>query len=95
MPGYQTENREFDVGNDPLELPLILLRGQTGTLMLSSVPAGAAVLVNGKRVEKVTPTALQLAPGSYKISVEKDGRQSSGMVDIHNGDTKVLRITLP
>jgi len=94
MPGYQSENREFNVGNSPLELPLIVLRAETGMLMLSSVPPGAAVLVNGKRVEKVTPTALQLAPGSYKISVEKDGRQSSGTVDIHNGDTKVLRITL-
>jgi len=62
--------------------------------MLSSVPEGAAVTVNGKRISQVTNTQLQLAPGSYRIGVEKDGREGSGTVEIHNDEIRTLRITL-
>jgi serine/threonine protein kinase len=94
MPGYQVERRDFEVGHDPPELPAITLRVITGTLMLSSSPPGAAISVNGKRIEKVTNAMLQLAPGSYKITVEKDGKQGSDQVDIRNGEIKTLRILL-
>ena len=94
LPGYQVEHREFPVGRNPSELPAVILRAQTGMLALSSVPAGAVVLVNGRRIEQLTPAMLQLAPGSYRIAVEKDGRQGSAAIDIRTGDTKTLRITL-
>ena len=94
IPGYGVERREFAVGNSPLELPMVILRAQTGTLMLSSVPAGAAVLVNGNRTGKVTPAMLQLAPGNYRIAVQKDGHEGSASVDLRSGDTKTLRITM-
>jgi serine/threonine-protein kinase len=94
IPGYQVEHREFNVGTGPLELPAVILRAQTGTLMVSSSPAGAAVLVNGRKSEKITPASLQLAPGSYKITVEKDGQQSTSSVEIRTGDIKALKITL-
>jgi hypothetical protein len=94
MPGYQVERRELDVGREPLEIPAVILRAITGTLMLSSTPVGANILVNGKRIEKLTNAMLQLAPGSYKITVEKDGRQGSDVVDIRNGEIKTLRIVL-
>ncbi len=93
IPGYQVERREFDVPSGPTELTVIL-RAQTGTLMVSSSPAGAAVLVNGKKVDPVTPAALQLAPGSYQITVEKGGLQSTSSVEIRTGDIKALRVTL-
>jgi hypothetical protein len=84
--GYDTERRDVDVGGAAVELPAIVLRSVQGTLMLSSTPAGAAVLVNGKRQTQVTPTQIQLSPGSYSITVEwKDGKQATRTVQIKDG----------
>ncbi len=94
MQGYQVERREFEVGHEAPELPAVTLHEITGTLMLSSLPTGASILVNGKRIDKVTNAMLQLAPGSYKITVEKDGKQGSDQIDIRNGEIKTLRILL-
>jgi predicted Ser/Thr protein kinase len=94
MPGYQIERREVEVGRSGVEMPAIILRAQTGTLMISSTPIGATITINGKKNEKVTPAVIQLAAGNYKVTVEKDGRQSSGEVDLHNGETKSLRVVL-
>jgi len=94
MPGYQVEHRDVEVGAAPLELAPMILRAPYGTLMLSSVPEGATVTVNGKRIPQVTNTQLQLAPGSYRITVEKDGRQGTGTVDIRNDEIRTLRLIL-
>ncbi len=94
MPGYQVEQHDVEVGTGPLELAPMILRAPYGTLMLSSVPEGAAVTVNGKRIPQVTNTQLQLAPGAYRITVEKDGRQGTGTVDVHNDEIRTLRIIL-
>ena len=94
MPGYQVERHDVEVGTGPIELAPIILRAPFGTLMLSSVPEGAAVTVNGKRIPQVTNTQLQLAPGSYRIAVEKDGRQGTATVDIHNDEIRTLRLIL-
>jgi DNA-binding beta-propeller fold protein YncE len=85
MPGYQVERREITVGTVPMEPPAIILRPQAGTLMLTSTPAGAAVLVNGRRVDQVTPAQIALAPGVYTVTIEKNGRQSTQTVEIQNG----------
>jgi serine/threonine protein kinase len=85
LPGYQVERREFVIGTGPLELAAIVLRAPGGTLMLTSVPAGAAILVNGKTTGKVTPAEIPLASGSYRITVELDGRRVSQTVEVHGG----------
>jgi hypothetical protein len=94
LPGYQVEHRDVEVGTGPLELPPMILRAPYGTLMLSSQPEGATVTVNGKRLAQVTNTTLQLPAGTYRISVEKDGRQGSGTVEIHNDEIRTLRLIL-
>jgi hypothetical protein len=54
--------------------------------MLTSQPEGAAVLVNGKRYTDPTPAQINLAPGTYSITVEwKDGKQATRTVEIRNG----------
>jgi hypothetical protein len=84
--GYDVERREVDVTSSALELPAIVLRSVQGTLMLTSDPPGAAILVNGKRNAQVTPAQIQLAPGSYAITVEwKDGKQATRTVQIKDG----------
>jgi hypothetical protein len=82
-----------DVYSGPIELPAIILRAQSGTLMLTSSPAGANVLVNGKAINRVTPAEIPLSPGKYEITVEKDGRHATQMVEVRTAIT-YLRIPL-
>jgi serine/threonine-protein kinase len=84
--GYDIENRDVEVGSIPVELPAVVLRAVQGTLMLTSQPEGAVVLVNGKRYSQATPAQINLAPGTYSITVEwKDGKQATRTVEIRNG----------
>jgi serine/threonine protein kinase len=94
LPGYQLEHREVNVGAGPYEMPAVILHSQAGVLMLTSSPSGAAILVNGKAVSEVTPAKLSLAPGTYSITVEKNGLVSANTVEIKNGDTRLLKVTL-
>lgn len=85
-PGYDLERRDVEVGDSAVELPAVVLHQAQGTLMLTSDPIGAAVLVDGKRQPQVTPAQIQLAPGSYSITVEwKDGKQATRTVQIKDG----------
>jgi predicted Ser/Thr protein kinase len=93
MDGYHVESREVEVGSNPIELGAVVLRPLAGAIMLTSEPSGAAVLVNGKRIDKTTPAQIQLAPGTYKITVEKDGKQSSETVEVRGG-LRYLKIAL-
>jgi len=84
--GYDVERRDVRVDSSPVELPAVVMRSVEGTLMLTSDPPGAAVLVNGKKRPQVTPAQIQLTPGSYSITVEwKDGKQATRTVQIKDG----------
>ncbi len=85
LKGYQIEHREAFVGSSPMEMPAVVLRPLGGTLWLTSIPAGAAVLVDGKRISQTTPAQIPLPPGTYTITVEKDGKQATGTVEVHSG----------
>jgi hypothetical protein len=85
MVGFQIEHRYVVVGSGPLELPPVVLRASGGTLMLTSDPAGAAVLVDGIRNTQVTPLQVPLGLGIHTVTLEKDGRQITEKVEIHNG----------
>ncbi|HTX39563.1 MAG TPA: protein kinase [Bryobacteraceae bacterium] len=93
LSGYGMERRYFDVGTGPMEISAIVLHAQGGTLMLTSAPSGALILVNGKRLQQTTPAQLQLAPGNYSIEVEKEGKQTTRSVEIRNGVISYLKIT--
>ena len=85
LAGYDIEHREVDIGSGPYELPAVILRSPGGTLMLTSTPPGAAISVNGKKLPQTTPAQISLPPGTYSVTVEKDGRQVTKSVDVHNG----------
>jgi serine/threonine-protein kinase len=91
--GFQTEEREFEVGSGPVELPGIMLRAPGGSLMLSSTPSGGNILVNGKPTGRTTPAQINLAAGTYQITVEKDGRQSTQSIEIKTG-VAYMKITI-
>jgi serine/threonine-protein kinase len=83
--GYGLVRLDVPVGSSPVELPAIKMRALQGTLLLSSDPPGAAVLVDGKLYPKVTNTEIQLTPGKHSITVEwKNGKQTR-TVEIKEG----------
>jgi serine/threonine-protein kinase len=85
-PGFDVERREVEVGSGAVEVPAVVLRSRQGTLMLTSSPAGAYVMVDGKRQGQVTPAQIPLAPGSYSITVEwKDGKKATRTVQVKDG----------
>jgi len=92
--GYQRESREIRIIDSPYELPTVTLRTQSGTLMLTSTPAGAAIFVNDKPYPQVTPSQLSLPPGTYNVRVEKNGVQKSKAIEIQNGVTNFINIAL-
>jgi serine/threonine-protein kinase len=94
MPGYQIEHREVEVLSSPVEMLPVILRPLGGTLLLASVPAGAAISVNGRRLPQVTPAQIPLSPGTYTVTVEKDGKLANATVEIRNGVISHQRIVL-
>jgi serine/threonine protein kinase len=94
LPGYQFEHRQVDVGSSPMELPPVVLRAIGGTLLVTSEPKGASISVDGHKIEQVTPAQIPLAPGSHKITVDKDGKQSTQTVEVQNNKLNLLKIQL-
>ena len=82
------------VGSSPEDLPLVTLRRQGGTLMLASTPSGARISIDGRLRSETTPARLELAPGTYEVTVEKDGMRKTVRVEIRNGVTKYQPVQL-
>jgi hypothetical protein len=80
--GYLNEYREIHVGDTAQDVPLISLREASGTLMVTTVPPGASVRINGQLVQQVTPAAITLRPGTYSVTVEKGGRTQTERVEV-------------
>jgi hypothetical protein len=87
LSGYEIERHDFVLGNASLELPPVQLQVSRGTLMLTSLPSGAAIMINGKHTEYSTPAQIRLTPGVYTVTIEKDGRQASETIEITRGIT--------
>jgi serine/threonine protein kinase len=50
--------------------------GGTAHLEIKSDPKGAQILLNGAPLSKATPVEIQLEPGNYEITLQKDGYQT-------------------
>lgn len=88
LPGYVTELREVRVGETAVDVPPISMRQSMGTLMLTTQPPGASIIVNGDRIPQRTPAQLSLPPGGYIITVEKD--RDSKTEKVQMGDSMML-----
>jgi len=82
QPGYRSEYRDITVTDSQLDLPQIALQPVTGTLMVSSNPRGAHVLINGQRIADVTPTVVTLRPGLYTVTVESNGQEKTEKIQL-------------
>ncbi|MCL5743852.1 MAG: PEGA domain-containing protein, partial [Acidobacteria bacterium] len=57
-------------------------------------PPGAGILVDGRAWPRSTPAQLTLAPGTYNITVERNGQRVTEQVVIRDGMTSYLKIPL-
>jgi len=80
--GYENESREIHIGDTAIDVPPISLRQPRGTLMLTTTPPGASVLINGKLVPEITPAQITLPPGTYTITVEKGGKTQTQRIEL-------------
>ena len=92
--GYQRESREVHITDSPTEIPMVTLRAVAGMLMLTSVPDGATIFVDGKQFPKPTPAQITLAPGTHNVRVEKNGIGKSQSIEIQNGETIYRKLPL-
>ena len=90
LSGFHRVRKTFEVGSDPLDVPLEL-EAVVGTVLVSSSPAGADVFVDGKRMEQKTNASLRLPPGYHLIRVEMAGAGSGERsVLVNQGDFRTL-----
>ncbi len=63
--------------------------------MLSTVPPGATITVDGKPVEGETPKALKLPPGRHVITASKEGVGAAEQtIEITDDSLHSVRMTL-
>jgi hypothetical protein len=68
--------------------------GPVGVIFLSSSPARADILVDGKDTGKKTPAKLELPSGSHHIEMVKSGQRASVDQLVNEGKNKALHLTL-
>jgi serine/threonine-protein kinase len=73
--GYRSWQSRFELQTEePMQLPAIALEALESGFALDSVPSGAAVFVDNKRLEQATPVRVaDLTPGDHQIKLEADG----------------------
>ncbi len=87
LANYEKEIQRFRITDSRVDLPLVTLRPEGGTLLLSTVPAGANVFVDDQLKGSVTPAQILLPAGTHSIKVALNGMRKTVTVKITNGNT--------
>ena len=84
LDGYRAYPRVFNV---PEEKEIFLqLSKASGTLSVTSNPAGASIEINGQMQPKKTNAIFNLAPGTYKVKVTRNGSSLEFDVPLRDGE---------
>jgi len=84
LAGYRPYPRVFNVPQDS-DIFLQLSKA-SGTLSVTSNPAGATIEIDGQAQSKRTPAVFNFAPGNYHIKVSRSGAFLDFDVQIHDGE---------
>ncbi len=68
--------------------------GPIGVIFLSSSPARADIIIDGKNSGKKTPAKLELPSGTHRIEMNKGGQKSSVDQVVNEGKNKALHLIL-
>jgi hypothetical protein len=72
--GYASQTRSIEVGSGSKSSLAVQLAPTSGTLSVSSDPAGAEILIDGKPSGHVTPAKIAMdKAGNHSVTVRKDG----------------------
>jgi hypothetical protein len=94
-PGYQTVTRTVTLDRDDVTLPISLPAIQKGSLKVTSDPAGAAVLADGKKIGETPLETSELSEGSKKIEIRKECFEPvTRIVSIASGQPSVVTVQL-
>jgi hypothetical protein len=72
LPGYREALKIFEVDKqaEPVE---VTLQVKGGFLYVQTEPSGAAIFLNGKSTDRLTPTQFELPEGDYEVGVQVAG----------------------
>ena len=91
--GHFPDRRDVDVTREALDVN-VALRPIVGTVMINTVPPGAAVSVDGKAVGQ-TPVSAKLPLGKHVLSVTKEGfRDDERPIEVVDDGILSVRMTL-
>jgi hypothetical protein len=68
--------------------------GPIGVIFLSSSPARADIIIDGKNTGKKTPAKVELPSGSHRIEMVKSGQKAVVDQNVNEGKNKALHLTL-
>jgi anti-anti-sigma factor len=68
--------------------------GPIGIIFLSSSPARADIIIDGKSTGKKTPAKIELPSGQHRIEMSKSGQKSVVDQLVNEGKNKALHLTL-
>jgi serine/threonine-protein kinase len=86
--GYITQTQTVEVAAGQALTVHATLPMSVSTLSVSSDPAGAAILVDGKETGRLTPAKIAVEKGGHKIVVRKQGFVDANVsTDIAEGET--------
>jgi hypothetical protein len=93
LDGYRPASRVLEVNGDLTYT--IDLDQQVGTLSVTSEPAGATIILNGKPRPEKTPAVLKLPVGSYHLQVKSGNVETDDeTVEIRDGGISQRRFTV-
>ncbi len=91
LAGYRPTTRIFELPKESQQA--VTLERQSGTVMVSSTPAGATIVVNGQTWSQKTPAILTLPAGSHKIQLNLQGHPPyEESVEVKDGVSRHLSI---
>ena len=68
--------------------------GPIGVIFLSSSPARADIIIDGKNTGKKTPAKVELPSGSHRIEMVKSGQKATMDQQVNEGKNKALHMIL-
>jgi hypothetical protein len=73
LEGYRTASRSLVLGDRSSEVYNIELEDARVQVLITSVPPGADIFIDGRKIAEKTNAKVRLAQGTYQIKVSKDG----------------------
>jgi serine/threonine-protein kinase len=93
--GYRTLRRIIELRAGSVSPQNLKLEPQRASLEITSDPSQAEVYVNGERQASLTPATISLAPGTYRIALQKAGYgRYEGSVELKDEDIRGLNFQL-